>query len=174
MPPIFPKALEPYDMKPVENELGLTITERRSLQNGWSIIKQKQRRAALTIYVNLFTEHENLYEVFRSDGVLNIEFASQHQKEVLTVFQMIIEQVDNARFVKTMLKELALRHEAASVTNTQWQLYTNEVRKYFLETLADAISPTFVHALDKLMNFVCNFNDLTESKEELHRVTRIK
>lgn len=51
MPPVFPRALEPYDIRPVANELGLTSTERKSLQNGWTIIKQKQRRAALNIYV---------------------------------------------------------------------------------------------------------------------------
>lgn len=59
--------------------------------------------------------------------MLDIEFASQHQKDVLVVFQMIIEQLDNSRFVKTMMKELAIRHSAASVTNTMWQVSAVEV-----------------------------------------------
>uniref|UniRef100_A0A0A1X397 Globin, monomeric component M-IV n=1 Tax=Zeugodacus cucurbitae TaxID=28588 RepID=A0A0A1X397_ZEUCU len=165
-PPVFPRALEPYDIRPVANELGLTSTERKSLQNGWTIIKQKQRRAALNIYVNFFTGHEDLYEIFRFNGTLDIGFASQHQKDVLTVFQMIFEQLDNARFVKTMMKELALRHQASAVTNTMWQLYANEVKHYFLKTLNDALSPTFVHALETLINYICDFNELTESRDE--------
>lgn len=40
---------------------------------------------------------------------------------------MIIEQLDNSRFVKTMMKELAIRHSAASVTNTMWQVSAVEV-----------------------------------------------
>ncbi|XP_018802537.1 PREDICTED: uncharacterized protein LOC108977366 [Bactrocera latifrons] len=165
-PPVFPRALEPYEIRPVADELGLTSTERKSLQNGWTIIKQKQRRAALNIYVNFFAEHEDLYEIFRFNGVLDIEFASQHQKDVLAVFQMIIEQLDNSRFVKTMMKELALRHRAASVSGTMWQLYTNEVKLYFLKTLNDALSPTFVHALDTLINYICDFNEFNESRDD--------
>lgn len=79
-------------------------------------------------FFSFFTEHEDLYEIFRFNDVLDIEFASQHQKDVLAVFQMIIEQLDNSRFVKTMMKELALRHRAASVSGTMWQVSVGDVK----------------------------------------------
>ncbi|XP_036344979.1 uncharacterized protein LOC118754221, partial [Rhagoletis pomonella] len=159
LPAVFPKPLESFDRKPIVNDLGLTQTEIKSLQNAWNIIKKKQRQAGVTIYINLFSENEQLYEMYRTrNGKLHTEFAAQHQKIVLGVFQMIVEQLENTRFIKTLLKEVSAKHLSVHVSHYHWQLYTNEVKRYFVETLSGHSSPTFVRALDTLMDSVCKFN----------------
>ncbi|XP_067623651.1 cytoglobin-1-like [Eurosta solidaginis] len=156
---IFPKPLDKFESKAVADEFGLTCCDRRTLQNGWAIIKQRQRKAALAIYVNLFTEHEQLYEKFRYNNKLNIQSAGKHKKNVLNIIQIIIENLDNASFVKSLIKEIALKHRQAHVTSDEWRLYTNEVKKFFLKALNESSSPSFVYALDKLIAFISASKD---------------
>ncbi|XP_054747758.1 uncharacterized protein LOC129253418 [Anastrepha obliqua] len=159
IPAVFPKALEPYDTKPIENDFGLTSTEVLSLKAGWAMIKKKQHQASLSTYVNLFTEHYDLYELFRDpQGHLNVQLAALHQKMVLHVFQLVIEHLNDARFVRSLLKDVASKHKKVPVSNYQWQLYTNQVKRYFVDTLSNFSSPSYVQALDKLVDTICYFN----------------
>ncbi|XP_067628183.1 uncharacterized protein glob3 [Eurosta solidaginis] len=164
-PIIFPKVLRKFVSKPDTDELGLTCTDRKALQNAWSIIKKNQRRAALGTYVDFFTEHEYVYEKFRFGSKLMSQTAAVHQKNVFNVFQLVFEQLDDSRFVRSLIKDLAAKHRVVNVTGDQWQLYRTEMKKYFLKVLDKESSPTFVNALNKLMDFVCRANDVEELEE---------